>query len=442
MPCIWQSRIQAGDLASHVYNTWFARFIQAHHPAGLAVVRQSTNVLFDELLSALLPLCGVAWAERWAVGICVLVFLWGAFRFISRFDGACGWRVMPFLLLFAWGWTLQMGLLNFYLSLGLSFWALSFALEFRAGPLIAAAVLAAVAWRAHNLPVLWMAGALVWALAARHLSQRRLLRLGVAIAMAVATLSVLLRLRFPTQWSVEQLSSMTGADQAWVFDAKYYVVFAGILFYWVTLVTRRALRSLPVQLAILTAFSIGVLPTGVLLPGYSHGLVYIAERMSLAIAICLLAWFATVPITLSRAGAAVALTALFFAMIYHDWAALNHLEDQVERAVATVPRNAPVIFGVESKGSRIAVGTHMVDRACIGWCFSYANYEASTAQFRVRVLAQNPFVASDYRKSYAMQSGTYTAELPLYEIVIGPTGARAVQLTLGHRQTLSRITPF
>ncbi|MCX6623861.1 MAG: hypothetical protein NTY38_22910 [Acidobacteria bacterium] len=453
LPCWWQSRIQAGDLSSHIYNAWFANFIRTHQPAGLAVVSQPTNILFDELLSVLLALFGPDRAQRIATALAVLIFLWGAFRFAGRFGRQWPWHVLPFLLIFAYGWTFQMGLLNFYLSLGLCFWALDWALDFRRRAAIPAVLLAVLAWRAHSLPVLWSVGVLAWAFAARRLPARRLLQLGLAMAAGVAGLSVLLRRRYPTQWSVEQLSSMTGADQAWIFGAQYYLVFAGILLFWVTLAVERSrtqpfLRffgELPVQLALLTGFTLGVMPTGILLPGYSHGLVFIAERMSLAVAVCLLAWMAGASFTRARGGIAIGLALLFFGLMYRDWAALNRLEDQVERAVAEVPRNTRVLGAIKLPASRIPAGLHMVDRACLGWCFSFSNYEPSTAQFRVRATAPNPFVTAKYYDAYAMQAGQYIARIqdgPLFEVVVRPSGAEVAVLPVGQRQTLSEISRF
>src|SRR5580693_3735768 len=50
LPCFWQARIQAGDLSSHIYNSWLAQLIERGQAPGLALVRQSNNVLFDLML--------------------------------------------------------------------------------------------------------------------------------------------------------------------------------------------------------------------------------------------------------------------------------------------------------------------------------------------------------------------------------------------------------
>src|SRR5258708_19484197 len=50
IPCFWHSRIQAGDLGSHVYNGWLAQLIEHHQISGLTVARQWSNILFHLLI--------------------------------------------------------------------------------------------------------------------------------------------------------------------------------------------------------------------------------------------------------------------------------------------------------------------------------------------------------------------------------------------------------
>src|ERR1700736_2146010 len=78
LPCYWQSRIQAGDLSSHIYNAWLATQVERHPMPGLSMVPQWTNVGFDWVLTELLRRVGADWAQRVAVSACVLVFFWGS----------------------------------------------------------------------------------------------------------------------------------------------------------------------------------------------------------------------------------------------------------------------------------------------------------------------------------------------------------------------------
>ena len=68
-PCYWQPRVQAGDLSSHIYNSWLAQLIESGRAQGLIVAPQTTNVLFDLVLSALFRLFGAEAAQRIAVSL-------------------------------------------------------------------------------------------------------------------------------------------------------------------------------------------------------------------------------------------------------------------------------------------------------------------------------------------------------------------------------------
>ncbi len=60
-------------------------------------------------------------------------------------------------------------------------------------------------------------------------------------------------------------------------------------------------------------------------------------------------------------------------------------------------------------GSRVVM-RHIADRACIGYCFSYGDYEPSSKQFRVRANSGNPFVVADAEDLAAIGSGDYVVQ--------------------------------
>jgi hypothetical protein len=82
----------------------------------------------------------------------------------------------------------------------------------------------------------------------------------------------------------------------------------------------------------------------------------------------------------------------------------------------------------------------MADRICVGRCFSYANYEPLTAQFRVRAYRENAFVASSFAESWEMQTGAYAVQerdLPLYGIdLCAPPSPRICVIPLRAGATL------
>src|SRR5262249_24694995 len=131
------------------------QLIAAGRAPGLTIAFQSTNLVFDWILSGLLTLAGAAAAQRIAVSLAVLVFVWGGFAFVSAASGTRPWPILPLIAILAYGWVFQMGFFNFYLSLGLCFWAMSLVWKGTSRAAAGAAALFALAWPAHNLPVVW-----------------------------------------------------------------------------------------------------------------------------------------------------------------------------------------------------------------------------------------------------------------------------------------------
>ena len=113
-------------------------------------------------------------------------------------------------------------------------------------------------------------------------------------------------------------------------------------------------------------------------------LAFIPQRMSLALGVCCCAAMASAPRPPKYArGFAVVVAILFFGLLYRDDAILNGYEDRMTAAVAHL-KGQRVVTGMADPALRVNVFTHMIDRACLGVCYSYGNYEPSTDQFRVR----------------------------------------------------------
>ena len=95
VPCLWHRRIEAGDLASHVYNAWLAQLIEKGQAPGLYIVHQWNNVLFDWTLLHAANIVGFAAAEKIVVSLCVLIFFWGVFSLIAAASGWPPWFLTP-----------------------------------------------------------------------------------------------------------------------------------------------------------------------------------------------------------------------------------------------------------------------------------------------------------------------------------------------------------
>ena len=444
-PCYWQSRLQLGDLSSHIYNAWLAQLIEAGRAPGLVIAPQTTNVLFDLLLSGLFKTLGAEAAQRISVSLAVLTFVWGAFAFVSLVSGRRAWSLMPAIAMLAYGWVLHMGLLDFYLSLGLCFWALTLAWEWKPRRVSAAVPVLIVAYVAHGLPVAWTAALLAYLWLARPMTPRhRAILMAASLAAMVAARAVVTGM-MSYIWLPQQMVEFTGADQLWVFDEKYLAPFLGLLLVWVLLLVRllresgvrSLLSSLPFQIGVLTAAGVCIVPTRLQIPGYNHALVYIAERMSLAVGICLCAVLAAAPMRAYHRYALGVVALLFFGFLYRDEGALNALEDRMTRLVSQLPPGQRVVTAINDPTLRISALTHMIDRACLGRCYSYANYEPSTAQFRIRAMPGNPIVVSTYVDASGFQDGTYVVkpgDLPLYQVTLDQAGHMGIRvLTAGEQ---------
>jgi hypothetical protein len=438
VPCFWQSRLQAGDLSSHIYNSWLAQLVHHGRAPGLVVVRQTTNVLFDLMLAALFSAFGAEAAQRIAVSIAVLTFVWGAFAFAGAVAERRAWHALPLLAMIAYGWVFHMGFFNFYLSMGLCCWAMALAWSPTPARLAAAAGLAVLAYSAHALPLVWAAGLMAYAFIAQRLGATGRARLTAAIVLAMAAGHLAARQFVIARWTHRQWAQSTGVDQLWLYDPKYYVAMTALLMVEALLFLRLArergarpvLSGIPFHLTALAAAAVFVLPTGIQIPGYAHLLAYIAERLSLGVGVCACALLAAAkPQRVERYAIAVALL-VFFGMVYRDERALNVFEGRVQQAVSAVPPNSRVIsLVVGDYDLRINASTHAVDRACLGRCYSYSNYEPSTKQFRVQAVARNPIVAADYVDSFRLQVGGYVVredDLPLYAVTIAQDGGMSV----------------
>lgn len=432
LPCFWQSHIQAGDLSSHIYNAWLAQLVESGKTTGLVVVRQTSNVLVDLMLAGLLRTVGAEAAQRITVSLAVLTFAWGAFFFVSRLAGRRAWEMLPVIAILAYGWTFHMGFLNYYLSLGLCLFAAAAAWDLTALGIAAAATLLAVAYVAHGLPVLWTVALLAYTWIARRIPESSLPSMAAAGIGAIVGLRLVLHAAFPTRWLSNQLYSACGIDQAVPYDQKYWFIATGVLLFWTALLIslarregiRGLFRSVPFHFALLTSLGIAILPGGVLLPGFRHALTYIAERMSLGMAICLCAAAAHGRHSVWTRAFAVGLALVYFGFLYRDDAIFNAYEDRMTAAVQQL-RGKRVLTGVVTEGVRADPAVHMIDRACLGVCYSYANYEPTTAQFRVRALGPNPFVISDYLESFQMQIGAYVvkpSDTPIYRLDLDAEG--------------------
>ena len=431
-PCFWHRYIVAGDLDSHLYNAWLVQLIERGQAPGLWIARQWDNVLFDFLLSHLGNLFGLQAVERIAVSFSILVFFWGAFSLVSAAARRAPWFLVPCLAMLAYGWTFMMGFFNYYLSLGLSLFTLALWWRGRGNERIFALALAPLIWAAHPLGLIWFVGAAGYVALARILPARTHIFLLVLSAAGLAALGRYLSLHFPEAWTPVPGLAANGSDQVFLYGPRYLVptrfllafVIAGLLAD--VLMRPRGKNAwkeyaLPLQLYVAAILGVSLLPGAIRLPQFAAPITNLTQRFSLPAAVllcCLLG--ITRPRKWHLVGFAT-VAALYFSLLYQDTAVLVRLEGQAERLVSPLPFGARVTSAIWTSSDLPLLSNHIVDRACIGRCFSVSNYEPSSGQFRVRASPGNPIVASNPDVSMAMQTGSYVArreDLPLYQIYL------------------------
>jgi hypothetical protein len=183
---------------------------------------------------------------------------------------------------------------------------------------------------------------------------------------------------------------------------------------------KRVAMGLPLHVTLVTAAAVLILPTAILLPGYGHRLVFIAERLSLVVGVLVCALVATARPRMLEMSLMTVAAMYFFGFLYFDGRAVNRIEDRLERAIAQAPAGSRVVSALAESGYRVDPLLHLIDRACIGHCFSYANYEPGTKQFRIRAERGNPIVVTTYPESYELQTGKYKVkpdDLPLWAVL-------------------------
>jgi hypothetical protein len=438
VPCFWHREIVASDLGSHLYNAWLAQLIGRGQVPGLWIAHQRTNILFDLLLAGFGRVVGLRAAEKIAVALAVLIFFWGTFALVAAATRRAPWTLVPCIALGTYGWTFHLGFFNYYLSLGLAFFSLAIFWRGRGREWLVAAAISLVALVGHPLGFAWLLAAgsyIAIAEMAKRLRYQALLF--AAGASSLVAFHYYLWRHYDVYRGSQPWYVFNGADQLDLFGPRYHIPEFALVAFSLVAVTADIIRrrgepnvsryfAIPLQLYLLVELSVYVLPGGIHFPPPTAALALLTERLtsvSAVLACCLLG--AIYPRRWHLAGWAI-IAAIYFTFLYQDTARINQMEQQVVELVSKLPPNQRVVATIlPPPGSRVRI-QHIVDRACIGRCFSYANYEPSTGLFRIRALPGNPYVLSDYDLAVDVENGEYTVQsedLPVYQVYqCSPTG--------------------
>ncbi len=433
-PCLWHRHIEAGDLGSHVYNAWLAQLIAKGQAPGLYIAPQWHNILFDLVLLRAANWVGLGAAEKIVVSICVLIFFWGVFAFVGVVAGRPPWALVPCLAMLAYGYSFNMGFMNYYLSIGLGCLCLALVWRGEPGNWIPAAAIAVLVGVAHPMGLVWVTAVVVYLLLRPLLPGAWKLVVPLAVAASLRGMrsyvgrSSTIQADFynPTPFHA------TGADQLVLYGTRYeYLAWAALIiglacFVLDALVPRKQAGhwnrlELPLELYLILFCVTSFAPENLRISMQSAWIGLVVSRLttiSAIVGLCVLGWVQ--PRKWHLMGfAAVAL--IFFTFLYQDTGKLNRIESNAETLLSRLPAGTRVIPTIYAEPEwRIAFIAHLADRACVGRCFVYSNYEPSSKQFRVRVAKGGNWIVSDSPDdANDMQGGGYDiqqGDLPLKQL--------------------------
>src|SRR5216684_41112 len=401
VPCFWHRRIEAGDLASHVYNAWLAQLIERGQAPGLYLSNQWNNVLFDVVLLRTAKLVGFPAAQRIIVSVCVLIFFWGVFAFVRTITERPPWFLTPCIAMLAYGFSFNMGFINYYLSLGLACFGLAILWRGSGFAWIAGALIALLAVPAHPIGFLWLLGTLVyvWIRAKLPGWWKLALPLVAASGFFAVYWYVSHRPALLADWDRGPFYLYNGADQLGLYGKRF---------------------ELPFELYLVTFCATALLPENLRPSIYGGWIGLLGSRLTSISAIFGLCVLGLLKPRRWHAVGFGACAIIFFGFLYRDTGWLNRLEANAEKLVSDLPPGTRVMATVWAPpGSRITFIGHAIERACIGHCFNYANYEPASGEFRVRVKKGSPVATSSTDDAEDMASGEYEVgddDLPMKQI--------------------------
>jgi hypothetical protein len=424
VPCFWHRHIEAGDLPSHTYNAWLAQLIQQGRAPGLYLAARWNNILFDLLLLYSAKVFGFVAGPKIVVALSALLFFWGVFSFLTAFCGRPPWYLTPCIAMLTYGLTFNMGFFNYYLSIALTCFGLALLWKPAAWDWLAALPLLALAILAHPIGSLWFAATISYIFLRRKFNSPWAYTIpAAAISIFFAVHWYLVHLaEFDINWRDRPFYLFNGFDQLVLYSSRYHFVsYFLLLIFGIWIATEFLQRRvhlelsaplvLAVELYIVAFCATSLLPQDVRTSVSVAWIGLLVSRLTIISAIfglCLLSCMGPRKWTLI---ATLPCSAIFFALLFADTAVLNRLESHAESITTALPQGARVIPTLSAPlASHIPFIHHVVDRACIGHCFTYSNYEPSSGQFRVWVRPGSPIAAAVARDSQEMEAGNYVVQ--------------------------------
>jgi len=177
---------------------------------------------------------------------------------------------------------------------------------------------------------------------------------------------------------------------------------------------------LPIELYLVALTSAAFVPENIHSDLFAGWIGLLVSRLTTITAIFGLCVLGLIPLRKWQVAGFGLCALVFMIFSYQDTAKISQIESNAQTLIAKFPPGARIVPVISAPDDwRVQFIAHSVDRACIGHCFSYSNYEPSSGQFRIRVHPGSWVVTDSVEKSEAMSSGDYVIEpddLPLVSI--------------------------
>src|SRR6202521_4665548 len=305
-------------------------------------------------------LVGIAAAEKIVVSAGVLIVYWGVFALIRTIAERTPWFLAPCIAMLAYGYSFNMGFMNYYLSLGLACFGLALFWGARGREWIYGTLLLPFILLAHPIGFAWLVGTLAYVKVRARLTGWWRFLLPMAAASGLLGVYWFMAghaAKYLVDWDRGPFYVYNGADQLALYGPRYFYL-AGTAFFFglfclvVDLYgekhdgSRWRRFELPFEFYIVAFCATALLPES-LRPSPDGGWIgLLGSRLTTISAIfglCVLGLLK--PRKWHLAGFGVGAIVLF-AFLYQDTGWINRLEANAEQLVSNLPPGTRVIATV------------------------------------------------------------------------------------------------
>ncbi|MGB0000092.1 MAG: hypothetical protein WBQ04_08250, partial [Candidatus Acidiferrales bacterium] len=283
---------------------------------------------------------------------------------------------------------------------------------------------------AHPLGVIWLIAAAAYIRVASLIPPRFQVFLVAVAAGVVFLLRLYLSRNFVVDRAFDPLYLFNAGDQLVLFGDRYKIVEALCGIFIVIAIAADVIARrresgfwraylIPLELYVIAEIAVFLLPDGVRVPNQPAALALITERLTSLSAVLVCCVLGAMLPRKWHLLALAGIAAVFFTFLYQDTALINRMEAEVAALVKTLPPNQRVLATILKPDESRVLVQHIVDRECIGRCFSYGNYEPASGVFRIRAQPGNKYAMTDFEDVASMEEGDYKMlpeDLPAYQI--------------------------